>query len=52
MQMLAAYNTIANGGEYVAPKLVQATIDKNGGRRHPTPPSGRRRVVSAATAGR
>ena len=49
VQMLAAYNTIANGGEYVSPKLVQATIDKDGGR-HPTPPSDRRRVVSADTA--
>src|SRR6202022_2247385 len=29
-QMLAAYNTIANGGVYVAPKLVSATIDAHG----------------------
>lgn len=49
IQMLAAYNTIANGGVYVAPKLVQATIDKAGERR-PTPPSAERRVVSTDTA--
>ena len=30
MQMLAAYNTVANGGEYVAPKLVKATVDDDG----------------------
>jgi cell division protein FtsI (penicillin-binding protein 3) len=49
MQMLAAYNTIANGGEYVAPKLVKATVDGDGNER-PTPPSERRRVVSEETA--
>jgi cell division protein FtsI (penicillin-binding protein 3) len=49
MQMLAAYNTVANGGEYVAPKLVKATVDARG-QSHPTEPSVRRRVISAATA--
>lgn len=49
MQMLAAYNTVANGGTYVAPKLVKATVDSEG-RRHPTPPSDRRRVISARTS--
>jgi cell division protein FtsI (penicillin-binding protein 3) len=49
MQMLAAYNTVANGGEYVAPKLVKATVD-GAGRSHPTPPTARRRVVSQQTA--
>ena len=49
MQMLAAYNTVANGGEYVAPKLVKATVDAKG-ESHPTPPSERRRVISATTA--
>lgn len=49
MQMLAAYNTVANGGEYVAPKLIKATLDK-AGREHPTPPATRRRVVSERTA--
>ncbi|HUR18022.1 MAG TPA: penicillin-binding protein 2 [Acidimicrobiales bacterium] len=49
MQMLAAYNTVANAGTYVAPKLIKATVDSEG-RRHPTPPSARHRVVSARTA--
>jgi cell division protein FtsI (penicillin-binding protein 3) len=39
LQMLEVYNTIANGGMYVAPRLVQGT-------RTPSP----RRVVSARTA--
>ncbi len=50
LQMLAAYNVIANGGEYVAPKLVKATVDVDG-TVHPTGPSERRRVVSEETAG-
>jgi cell division protein FtsI (penicillin-binding protein 3) len=49
LQMLAAYNAIANGGLYVAPKLVRATIDDVGNRRV-TPPSATRRVVSAEAA--
>jgi cell division protein FtsI (penicillin-binding protein 3) len=49
MQMLAAYNTIATGGEYVSPKLLKATVD-GAGREHRTPPSARRRVVSKQTA--
>lgn len=49
MQMMAAYNTIANGGVYVAPKLVLATIDEHG-ERHETPASEERRVVSETTA--
>ncbi len=49
VQMLSAFNVIANGGVYVAPKLVAATIDPDG-RRHPTPPSEQHRVVSSATA--
>jgi cell division protein FtsI (penicillin-binding protein 3) len=48
-QMLAAYNTIANGGEYVAPKLIAATVDSQG-RQHPTAPSARHQVVSAQVA--
>ena len=32
LQMLEAFNVIANGGVYVEPKLVEATIDKNGER--------------------
>ncbi|MDP9072383.1 MAG: penicillin-binding protein 2, partial [Actinomycetota bacterium] len=49
VQMLAAYNTVANGGTYVAPTLVKARVDTKG-RRHPTPPPERRRVLSARTA--
>jgi cell division protein FtsI (penicillin-binding protein 3) len=49
IQLLAAYNTIANGGQYVAPKLIQATVDDKG-RQHPTPPSARHRVVSPTVA--
>lgn len=30
LQLVAAVNVIANGGEYVAPKLVKATIDGDG----------------------
>ncbi len=49
IQMLAAYNTIANGGMYVAPKLVAATVDAKG-LSHPTPPSPQHRVVSPTVA--
>ncbi|HWW53367.1 MAG TPA: penicillin-binding protein 2, partial [Acidimicrobiales bacterium] len=36
LQILAAYNTVANGGVYVAPKLVKAVIGPSG-RTVPTP---------------
>jgi cell division protein FtsI (penicillin-binding protein 3) len=49
LQILAAYNTVANGGVYVAPKLVKAVIDPSG-HTLPTPPSPTHRVVSARTA--
>lgn len=49
MQMLAAFNTIANEGTYVAPKLVRATIDSKG-KAHPTAASATRQVVSPQTA--
>jgi cell division protein FtsI (penicillin-binding protein 3) len=49
VQMLGAYNTIANGGVYVAPSLVRSEIDAKGReRRLPAPPV--RRVVSTQTA--
>jgi cell division protein FtsI (penicillin-binding protein 3) len=48
LQMLAAYNVIANDGVYVAPKLVGA-IDSGAGQ-VPTEPSAGRRVVSGDTA--
>lgn len=49
LQMLQAFNVIANGGVYVEPKLVLATVDKQG-QRHDTAPSNSRRVVSTKTA--
>lgn len=49
LQMLDAYNAVANGGVLVSPKLVKATVAADGTER-PTPPSSRRRVVSAETA--
>lgn len=49
VQMLAAYNTIANGGIYVAPKLVAATVGADG-RTHPTAASAEHRVVSPEVA--
>ena len=49
LQMLSAYNAIANGGVYVAPTLVKAEIDANGKeRRRPAPDE--HRVVSEDTA--
>ncbi|MCU1454963.1 MAG: Cell division protein FtsI, partial [Acidimicrobiales bacterium] len=48
LQMLSAYNVVANDGVYVPPKLVAAT-DSGDGRRS-TPPPASRRVVSVATA--
>jgi cell division protein FtsI (penicillin-binding protein 3) len=49
VQMLGAYNTIANGGTYVAPSLVKATVDAAGKVRATGNPVSRR-VVSEATA--
>lgn len=49
LQMLAAYNAVANGGKYVAPRLVKATIDKNGVS-HPVDQAPSRRAVSNDTA--
>jgi cell division protein FtsI (penicillin-binding protein 3) len=49
MQMLQSFNVIANGGMYVDPKLVMATIGKDG-TRHPAEPSASHRVVSTQTA--
>ena len=49
LQMLTAYNTVANGGVYVAPSLVTRVVDDHGKAhdvRRPEP----RRVVSEDTA--
>jgi cell division protein FtsI (penicillin-binding protein 3) len=49
MQLLYAYNTIANGGVYQPPALVSETVDEDGERR-PVEPAAPHRVVSATTA--
>jgi cell division protein FtsI (penicillin-binding protein 3) len=49
MQMLLAYNTIANDGVYQPPTLVSATVDEDG-ERHEAEPTEGRRVVSPTTA--
>jgi cell division protein FtsI (penicillin-binding protein 3) len=47
LQVLDAYNTVANGGVYVAPKLVQATVSPSGDVTQ-TGPSAAHRVISPA----
>jgi cell division protein FtsI (penicillin-binding protein 3) len=49
LQMLAAYNAVANDGKYVAPRLVRATIDGQGVR-HPSAEARTRRAGSVSTA--
>jgi cell division protein FtsI (penicillin-binding protein 3) len=49
MQVLAAYNVLANDGLHVPPRLVLGTVDAEG-RHHPREAPEARRVVSAATA--
>jgi cell division protein FtsI (penicillin-binding protein 3) len=49
LQMLLAYNTIANRGVYVPPRLIQSTVEPNG-TEHPTEVGSTHRVVSAGTA--
>lgn len=49
VQMLSAYNVIANDGMYVPPRLVAATVD-SAGVRTPVEVDGERRVVSPETA--
>ena len=48
LQLLAAYNVIANDGVYVAPKLVAGT--DSGAGEVPSAPSATHRVISARTA--
>jgi cell division protein FtsI (penicillin-binding protein 3) len=50
MQMLYAYNAIANDGVYVPPKVVDSIIDADGQRRPAVIEEKPHRVVSAATA--
>jgi len=49
IQVLDAYNAIANGGIFVEPKLVRATVAADG-HATPTAPSVRRRALSAGVA--
>ncbi len=49
LQMAAVYATIANGGTYVRPSLVQATVGTDGSAT-PVPAAPRHRVLSAATS--
>jgi cell division protein FtsI (penicillin-binding protein 3) len=49
IQMLDAYNTIANGGVYVAPRLVEGYIDSHG-KEHVFPSPRPHRVVPARVA--
>ena len=49
MQLLFAYNAIANQGVYVAPKIVDSTVDSSGVS-HPTAVSDTHRAISTATA--
>jgi cell division protein FtsI (penicillin-binding protein 3) len=49
LQMLLAYNVVANDGVYVAPTLVRSVVDAGGKRHVPSRPAGRR-VVSIETA--
>lgn len=49
MQVLGAYNAIANNGVYVAPRLVAGTVDQSGAE-HPTPVPPGHRVVSPRVA--
>ncbi|MFZ6005978.1 MAG: peptidoglycan D,D-transpeptidase FtsI family protein [Actinomycetota bacterium] len=51
LQMLEAYNVIANDGVYVPPKLVLETVDASGTSR-PVAAGESRRVVSESTAAR
>ena len=49
MQMVGAYNAVANGGTWVAPTLVKATVDAEG-RQQAAPEPEREQVISARTA--
>lgn len=49
LQLVSAMNALANGGLYIAPSLVTATVDRLG-RVEPSPAPAVRRVVSPETA--
>jgi cell division protein FtsI (penicillin-binding protein 3) len=50
IQVLDAYNTIANGGVFVEPQLVRGYVDANGAVK-PAPPSATRQALTPAVAG-
>ncbi|MGH9169282.1 MAG: peptidoglycan D,D-transpeptidase FtsI family protein [Acidimicrobiales bacterium] len=49
MQVVDAYNAVANGGVYVPPRLVQATVSPSG-TQHVLPMAKTHRVLDASTA--
>ena len=49
LQLAAAYSAIANGGEWVTPTLVKATMDAEG-RQRPLAPAPRTRIIQPSTA--
>ncbi|HWC39999.1 MAG TPA: penicillin-binding protein 2 [Acidimicrobiales bacterium] len=49
VQMLDAYNAVANGGLFVPPRLVRATIGSDG-TRHQVPAARTHRIISPTTA--
>lgn len=49
LQLAAAYSAIANGGEWVTPTLVKATMDGDGNQ-HPLAAGARTRVIQPSTA--
>jgi stage V sporulation protein D (sporulation-specific penicillin-binding protein) len=52
LQLTAAYAAIANGGEYLAPRIIKEFTDKDGRAVHQTEVRRIRRVMSETTAGR
>lgn len=48
LQILDAYNAVANGGVFVTPRLVEATVGANGAQ-YVLPPSTRHRVLTVGT---
>ena len=49
VQMLDAYNAVANGGSFVPPRLVRATIGSDG-TQHAVPTQQPHRIISSGTA--
>jgi len=49
LQLAAAYSAIANGGEWITPTLVKATMDSQG-RQRPLAAGARTRVIQPSTA--